>query len=241
MKADKSVVEKIAKMLRLANCKGAMQGEVENAMAKAKAMAIRHAIDISSVNIDEQGENGLTVGIEKDSTLRTRSVHEQIYHKSIYYVISEVFGVEIVRTGHRSSGGWRITAIHLIGDPTDIEIAKVIFPWLEKVFPRTLSKLVREGILTYNSADTNGCYWGLARGIIEANAKAEEEMAKELDEKDRNAYALVVVNKEEAIAKRVAVDFPKLKKSKARWQNFSTFAAALGHQEGRNINLKQVG
>ena len=236
MKADSAVIEKIRKMLALAGDKAASKGEIENAMAKAKEIAMRHAIDIASI-IPKNGNKATVHDIQKDSTLKTRSVREQPYHRYVYNVIMEVFEIDLVRSGHKDCyGDWVTTAIHLIGDPTDIEIVKVIFPWLESIFPRTLSRLVKKHELTARAADANGFFLGMAQGIVEANKREEEKLSEE----DKQTYALVVVGKQEAIQKAKEELFPKLNKPKSNRRAHNGFAIALGQEEGRKVNLNQV-
>ena len=145
MNIDSAIIEKIRKMLALADDSGAHPGEVENAMAKAKEIAMRHSIDIASIslNVDEKKKKA---DVTVNETLKTRSKYEQPYHNSIYCVLESVFGVKVIRRVYRDrSGGTIVTGLVLIGDPTDVGIAIAIFPWLQKVFPKTLSTLVKEG------------------------------------------------------------------------------------------------
>jgi hypothetical protein len=65
-----AVVDKIRKCLNLANGKNATQGEMENAMAKAKEIALRHNIELASINLSE-GRNasaGMEIGKEAAHT-----------------------------------------------------------------------------------------------------------------------------------------------------------------------------
>ena len=229
-------MDKLRKILSLANGMNATQGEIENAMAKAKELAMRHSIDLADVDLDE-GQGPAPIEIEVDKETTTRSEYQQPYHSPVLHILKKVFGVHAIRNITSCYGGTRVNHITLVGDPFDVAIAKVIFPWLEKLFPKSLSALVRRGQLTYCAADTNGYYNGLCHGIIKANAKEEAK----LNPADSETWALVVRNKETAIAARVEEEFPNLKKGDGRKREFNHGAAAMGFIHGKRINLSQVG
>ena len=234
---NNQVIEKIKKILKLANGAGASQGEIEAAMAKAKEVAMRYNIDLASVDVGSEDELKASMSVEKDSSLRTRSKYKQPYHDWLFAVLEGVFSVKIIQTVHNEYNGKRISALHIIGETVDVAICKEVYPWLEKVFPRTLSKAVSQGILTYSAADTNGCYSGLYSGIIEVNRQEEEKLEVE----DKNRYALVVKQKDELVQEKLQEEFPHLKYNKARARQYNPFAADYGRREGRKINLNQVG
>ena len=230
------VIEKLRKVLALANGRGATQGEIESALARAKEIAVRHNIDLASVNVDRGEEKGIRVEVEKDSSLKTRSKFEQPYHSQIYKVVQLLFDVRIIRGLDHTYNGPVVRCLHLFGDPFDVALVKEIFPWLEKVFPKILSTFVREGALTYSAADTNGCYKGVAAGILEANRREEEKIPSQ----DKNGWALVVRGKREAINKLVDKTFPDLQTPRHTSKSLNAKAFNLGHREGSKINLRQV-
>lgn len=233
---NEQVIDKIKKILKLAKGAGASQGEIEAALAKAKEVAMRHNIDLASIDTSEESIRA-GIFVERDSSLRTRSKYKQPYHDWVFAVLEAVFSVRVVQTVHSEYNGKRISALHIIGETVDVAICREIYPWLEKVFPRTLSKAVSQGLLSYSAADTNGCYSGLYTGIIEVNRQEEEKLQTE----DRHRYAIVVKEKMEMVDEKVGEEFPNLRKSKSRARNYNPFAADHGRQEGRKINLRQVG
>ena len=48
-----AIIEKIRKVLALANGKNAYEGEMITALAKAKEMAMRHGIDLATIDINK--------------------------------------------------------------------------------------------------------------------------------------------------------------------------------------------
>lgn len=235
--ANKEVMEKLRKILKLAAGKGATENEIAVAMAKAKSLAREHQIEISSVNLQDDLTRPGGITIEKDDTLRTRSIYRQPYHRRIFNVLEEVFDVQIVWHGYSSSGGYRITQIDVIGETTDVAIAIAIYPFLEKAFPAGLSRKVSARELTYCAAHTNGFYLGFARGIILANQREEENMPAEQTQQ----WGLIVVKKDALIDAKLAELYKDLKRRKSRHQEMSSEALRLGKREGEKINLRQVG
>lgn len=240
MKIDQEIIDKLTKILRLAKDKAAQPGEIEAAMARARAIAVQHNIELASIDLTNDDKAKAAIDITKE-TMRTRSKHEQPYHRWIYQVLREVFEVKVIRVWYMSASGGRVVEPTLIGSPFDIAIAKEIFPFLEKIFPATLSRAVSGGQLTYSMADTNGCYEGICHGIIDTNRREEEKVVKESTNTNQNQYALVLAKKEELIEQAMDKYFPNRKARPNRARTFNPGAYHYGQQEGRKINLRQVG
>jgi len=212
MKIASEVIEKLRKILILANNRAAYKGEVEAAMAKAREIAIAHNIELSSIDLDSEEQVKGSITIEKDETLRIRSKFKQPYHNWVFFVLREVFHVHVIERSHSLWGGKVVSAIILVGEAGDVAIAKAVFPFLEKVFPAILSRFVSEGTLTYCAADTNGCYRGIFAGIVETNRREEAKIAPV----QTNRYALVVRRKGELVQAAVEKHFPYLERRKGR-------------------------
>lgn len=238
MKPTKEVIEKIRKCLALANDRNASEGEIWNAVARAKEIAMRHGIDISQVGPSEE-KKPTEVVIDKDNHIN--AIYRQPYHKWVFKVLEDVFEIKVIWNHTSTSGGVIINYITFIGDATDVAIAKVMFKWLEKKFPAALSKKVSQGILTYKAAHTNGFYLGFCIGIIRANQRKEKEVKESLPAEQANQFALMVVKKEEAIDKVLKEKYPKLKTARNTRQQLSSEAAYYGEAEGLQVNLRQVG
>lgn len=239
-KVSDSLLDKLAKLLRLANDKAATQGEVANAMAAAKALARRHDIDIASVDFQQTGNGGGGGGVQttRDSTLGTRTKYWKPFHDPILIVLEKVFEVRVVRTGyrHRTNSQWVCTSISLVGTVQDVAIAKAIYPFLESMFPRVYREELNRGSFRDCRASMNGCYWGLANGIIDANKREEDNLQGE----DRSKWAMVVATKQDAVDRKFEELYPKLKESRKTNKQVDPFAYMLGEKRGSKINLNQV-
>lgn len=235
---NQDVVEKIKKCLALAEGRNATPAEMEVAMAKAMEIAVRHNIDLADIDTSMDTKSAMALEIETDETLKTSSKYEQPHHKFVWALLQDIFGVTVIRTKSSTYNGVIVHKITIIGEATDVAISKLVYVWLEAAFPRTMSKAVAAGKLRYCAADMNGCYMGLRNGIILANGLAKQN----LEEDDKNKYALVVRNKEELIQEKVAEAFPKLKSPKARKISYHHDAFEHGRAEGMKIKLRnQVG
>jgi hypothetical protein len=236
---NQEVIEKIRKILVLANNAGATEGEVQSAMAQAKKIAMRHQIDIATVDLEDKSTTTKAgIAVAKDNSVKIHCKYERPYHRYIFNTLMEVFGVMIIpRSVVRNRSNREIVFVNIVGETTDVEICKVLIPWLEKVFPDTYKKfLAHHGIEKPRAAFANGCYHGLMSGIIEANKVAEEELGGA----DAEVWAVAVVDKEKAVEDAVAEAFPNLITRKAKRTGYSHGAAAYGHSKGKEINLGQV-
>lgn len=233
MQTKTEIIEKLKKILALANDKGAPQGEVEAALAKAKEIAMRHAIDLAGIDLNGKDEGA--PGMETDrADIAFRSKKPQKYHRWILLVLNHVFGIETVTTWSGPLGQHYV----FIGEPTDVAISQLLFPWLEDVFYKTYTQAKKLGLAVPNAASKNAVYIGLARGIIEANERAEAALSPD----DKSKWALVVVNKEALVQKRMHEEFPNLRTAKAaRPLSINGQALQYGRDEGRKINLRQTG
>lgn len=236
MKPNSEIMERLRKILTLASDRGAQPGEIEAAMAKAKELAIRHNIELGSIDLTNNEKVKGAIEVETDSSTKTRSKYQQPYHGWIYSILAEIFDVKTIRTGYPSPGGYVMSHLTIIGEPVDVAIAVAVFPYLEKVFPATLSRAVSAGKLIYCAADTNGCYRGLYIGIKETNEREKEK----LNQKEAHIYSMVVRNKMDMIDQRMRELFPKLKKGRNSSYQISSYATRYGYREGKKINLRQI-
>jgi len=235
---NQEIIEKIRKILVLANNAGATEGEVQSAMAQAKKIAMRHQIDIATVDLEDMSKTtNAGVAVATDNSVKIHCKYERPYHRYIFRTLMDVFGVMIIpRSIVRNRSNREIVFVNIVGEVTDVEICKVLIPWLEKVFPDTFNRYCKATGMKKTAASGNGCFHGLMKGIIEANKSAEEE----LDRHDSEVWAVAVVDKEKAVEEAVAEAFPNLITRTARATQYSGQAAAFGYTKGKEINLGQV-
>lgn len=240
MSVDPQVIEKLRKVLNLANGRGATQGEMEAALARAREIAMKHNIDLASVSLEDPNAKS-RLNIETDSSaVKTKSAYVRKHHRWIWSIIKNVFDVHVVvRTRPRGSREmWE--NIWLVGEVNDLQVAREIVRWLDELLPEMFRKHVALGDLDNVAADAHGFYLGMFEGIVAANKRAEEQVRKETGI-DSNKWALVVRSKEDAIEQKKADMFGRLGSVKHRMRGIDHSARGLGYVQGKQINLNQVG
>lgn len=232
MKADNTILTKLQKILALAD-KGTTEAEMATALAKAQELAQQHNIDISEVRALAKAAGEQPKGIETE----TAYVHARAkksrrpQHRYILMVLTECFGVQCVYFGSTPH-------FALIGEKTDVAMARVIFAWLDRLFPSLLTQYInRIGAASYAGIDIS-YYTGLAQGLIRANSRANEDRRKAMASDLAQEYALVLVDKAKAIEQRMMDEFPRLKVHKLPYAD-NQRAAAAGFHEGESIKFGQ--
>jgi len=222
---NSAVIEKIRKCLALSHG-NASQGEMEAAMGKAKELAMKHGIELASIDMAAGRSAGSSIEIDR-ADVQIKTSAQKPYHTWIYRVLRQCFGVQVIISG---------TEAIFIGEATDVAICRELFPYLEKVFPSTYYHAEKNGMVSC-AANKNGVFRGLCDGIIEVNKREEAKLTP----KEASCWALIVVNKDALIEKRVEKEFPVLIYRKARAQQVSNSAYAFGRAKGQQIRLNQVG
>lgn len=223
---------RIQKLLNLASCPEATLAELNSAMRKAAELAIKHNLDlakISSLKISSKANFQIERRFLK---AKTRDV--QRYHFSIGYVFNAVFGVKTLFTKSNCGDCARVT---LIGTPGDIETCSHLFPWLETVFVKLCRSAIQRNRIRATSPAKRCFFDGLYFGIIEVNKQQKEQLKSQ----DRDAYALVVADKEAAIASFMQKEQPDVRTVKRRKAAQDSTAMFEGYKEGRKLHLSQMG
>lgn len=234
---NEGMIDKLRKVLNLAN-KGATQGEMEAALARAKEIAMRYNIDLADIDLADPNERKKAVQAEVQQG-QVKSRYWRKHHRWICSVVEKVFGVRIIRCTIPRGSREEIIALHMIGESNDIAVATIMLKWLDELFPEAFKEQVRLGYCRDTAEYIHGYYKGLYWGLMEANKRKEEEV---LATTDANKYALVVRSKELAIAEMLAKAFPDMKEGEApKVKKESQVAVQLGYQKGRTIKLNQVG
>lgn len=237
------LIEKLQKILALASPgRGATEGEMQAAMARAKEIALKHGIELASIPAptDSKVRTAVTVDTRKDLKTSTRYVHP--YHVWVLQTLEDAFGVRFIYWQTRVGSHPYWTQIYVIGEPADVTLAVGLFPWLESLFPSLYHQAWKQGRVAKNFAAQNGYYAGLCFGIREVNKREEAKLSAD----DRSKWALVVQDKSALVQAEYDKYFPKPaegeKEPKARKQRreYDYHAMAHGKEKGRTIRLNQL-
>lgn len=237
-KPTDELMEKLAKILRLANDKAAQPGEAEAAIAKAKELALRYNLDLASVSLEDTSNGSNSIEVNRDD-VGIRSKRFQIYHNYIFLVFEKCFGIKtiLLTVWHN---GWT-SKVAMVGESSDVLICKMLLPWLEEQFYRTYHTYAKRNGLDpanrSNSAEKRGIYYGLYCGILAVNKQEEQKLSNE----ERGTMTMVLRRKEDIIQQRITEEFPNLKKGRQCGTSMNQQAYVHGKQEGRKVKLNQIG
>jgi hypothetical protein len=243
-----TLVEKIRKLLALASELNDSREQAEEAMKKAKALAIQHSIDLASIEVFESKKNEEPI-VKNDETILGQRM--SVCQKFISWLLEEHFNVKIVYS-HKFSDDYRLLKkLVIIGRKSDIEIAIYIQSYLNQEFMR-LWHQYQQTNPNVQVKDRNSFFWGLYDGLrakLEEGKKEAEQngfdilsATKTADEikQVQNCLALTVTTHKEKLNQSVKEFFPKLRKSYSYTSfNHSESARTAGFNKGKQISLRR--
>lgn len=226
---NEAIIEKLKKILaRASEGRGASEAEMQTAMAMAQKLAVENNIDLASITLDE----ATGIEVERADVSSTRSDSRRPHHHNIWQVLMSCFEVRLILLG-----GSRFA---VIGEKTDIALATFCFHWLDKLYLQAYREFERQYVPSFHTEaeQRRGFYHGLTRGIIANNQKAKKEAVAAVAAESSDAYALVVVKKEEAVEALVKAEFPHLRAGRSSTGRIDRGAAAAGFRKGSTIKLQ---
>lgn len=229
-------IEKIRKLLTLGTAgRGGTQAEMETAMKKAMEIALEHGIDLASVGDGEVKAGAIDVNhlvIRFPGRKQYLPMHEQILN-----VIQACFGVRTITHVYRSGGHKLIVSMTIVGEQTDIEIAQFVWNYLEGMFKSCWKGYAAgRGISSSAWVVSQSYYMGLRVGVIEVNRQVVAALSKA----HADRYAVVLVNKEALVEKKMNELFPNLKNNKATKKKYDGAAYQSGVEKGKTIKLNSA-
>lgn len=239
-----SIVEKIRKLLALASELNDSKEQAEEALKKAKALAVQHEVDIAAIAVFEAKKS--EEPIEKDENI-SLGKRQSVCQKFISWLLQSHFKVKIVYSGGRYFGKTMV----LIGKRSDIEIATYVNNFLNAEFMR-LWHQYRKANPFSKTNDRNSFFWGLHEGLAakleESNKETKEEAFSNLSqthtseqvEQVKSCFALTVTTDKERLADAVKSFYGKLRHTTTRVSyGHSGEAREAGRSAGSKISLRQ--
>jgi len=232
------IIEKLKKILaRSTEGSGASEAEMQTAMAMAQKLAVENNIDLASISSTAQ--DGNEIEVERVELSSNRSDRQRPHHDSIHTVLQNCFDVRVIYFGMHTS------RFVLVGEKTDVALATFCFHWLDKAYLNLFRKWDEanpRGSYDSDAVRRRSYYQGLGWGIISNNKRAKEEAVKTATVSGEasvsaDSYALVLVNKKEAVEAKVEEEFPDLRKTKPRDLEIDYTARSAGHERGQKIKL----
>lgn len=115
---NERVLEKVKKLLALANDRGATEGESQTALLMAQKIMAENNLTIKDVEANDKPREVIFEQTAKTSRLPW-------WHKSLANILSNNFKCECVTTRHHGVGGY--SYVRFIGHPEDAEICKTVY------------------------------------------------------------------------------------------------------------------
>jgi hypothetical protein len=137
MKSESEILDKIRKLLRLADrSRGATENEAKVALTKAQELMTRHNIDSALLRMERGESGGGSFKVDKGNLDLPKTLNPA--DLMILSLLQAHFNVKTILM----SGG-RGTAVDIIGAPADIDFAIYAFNYLRQTFFRCWNEFKR--------------------------------------------------------------------------------------------------
>ena len=237
------VVEKIRKLLALGSSQN--QHESERALMKARELALRHEIDLATID-PFAGEKRVEEKYEQ--TQVPTGKRRSICQRYISWIIANHFKCKVLYGG----GRWHGTHLVFVGRTSDIKMAEYVQSYLTETFFRCWNeyKKATGATLSERNSFFHGFYNGLDAKLskealtVKAHVLSEIEIAKGQGaaESVNQSHALMVVTDKEKLDEAVHTFFPKLgtyRGGRGGGGSHSSSAMAAGRVAGGSCNINR--
>lgn len=221
------IIDRIKKMLALANDLAASEGERDNALRMAYATMAKYNIDMASV--EAKGKEEARIDFENQS-------FSWLWAKQINGVIGKLFFCKVYIDGNKVNASQ--CKFHFVGRESNAMTAAVMADWIVK-------SILKEGRKMYGQNTAPGTR-NFAVGALHALSRRVDQIIAEqskASEKAQPGTALVLASLYKTEEEANALMLPEnLRHRKASTKVNDYGAYASGHEFGNSINLnKQVG
>ena len=228
MTTNKDILEKIRKLLRLADTsRGATESEAQLALAKAQELMTRHNIDSALLRM-ERGESGHGFAVDKGKVDLPKTLNP-----ADLMILSLLQGHFNVKTILMPNG--RGTPVDIIGSPADIDFAIYTFNYLRQTFFRCWNEFKR----VHANPDKASYYRGLRDGLNTALKEAKQRAEESYGSGERQTYGLVLVDQQAAIKQYVDEHYGKLRKRSGARRKMHSGSYTAGESKGRTIQINR--
>ena len=228
MNTNKDILEKIRKLLRLADTsRGATESEAQLALAKAQELMTRHNIDSALLRM-ERGESGPGFTVDKGKVDLPKTLNPA--DLMILSLLQAHFNVKTILMPNG-----RGTPVDIIGAPADIDFAIYVFHYLRQTFFRCWNEFKR----VHADPDKSSYYRGLRDGLNTALKEAKQRAEESYGNDERQTYGLVLVDQQAAIKHYVDEHYGKLRTRCGSRRKMHSGSYAAGESKGRTIQINR--
>ena len=233
------LLAKIQALLNKADTgRGATEEEAKAFLAKAQELMRKHGI--------EEMELGQLIGdeaaeIEVTEEVLRLNIRRRIVDQYVWEILEKCFDVKCIFSKHRlKPGGPDKMAYILIGDPLDVAFAKMSIPLIHRTMVTGLGLYLKSHGKTWTSTAEHSFCKGVTVGFIKESEQGKEMAMKVLSKEKKEQFGLILVNKQEAIAKFVADKHKNLKSATRGRQedDWDLLAFEKGKKTGKDMDLK---
>ncbi|OAM91778.1 DUF2786 domain-containing protein [Termitidicoccus mucosus] len=214
------IQEKLKKLLRLKE-RGGTQAETEQALAAAQRLALRHNIDLNTIDTAEEinpaGEPFVEEAHEPvGSTGKPCQTRLPACHKFLSLILQKYFAVEVIDTTRRDDDG-RVCrkTMSLIGRKTNVQIAIYAYGFLYREF---MDRWHRHRVATQAPMSSrNSFFYGVFLGLssrLQENRDSfirQETLQESSGAKPEMSTALILQSETDKVRQAVRNAHPRIK------------------------------
>lgn len=228
------LIEKIKKLLSLANSDNANERDL--ALAKANALAHEHSIDMALIDLTTVGVVQEEEMVNDDETAIEGS-RKPVELKFLAWLLQKYFKVDIIwHTTWR--GGQRVITVSFVGRKSDVALAK----WLHSYLLAEMRRRWRDARLSegFTLSAKNSFLYGMYLGMCvkldaERSALEAEKFSPAPDLKAR--YTLAVVDETKKRKQAVSKFHGSIRVVRSTVRTSNGSAMSSGQAAGRNVSF----
>lgn len=214
------IIDRIKKMLALANDLAATEGERDNALRMAYATMAKHNIDMATV--DAKGREEERINFPNQS-------FSWVWAKQINHIIGDLFFCKCYY--HEKINGTQVV-YHFIGKESNAMTAAVMADYIVKSILKQARKMYKDNTCPETRSFAVGATHALHDRVAEIKASQAQT-----SEQATPGTALVLASLYDTEQSANALMMPGVKHMKARVAKVRFDAYGAGHEFGKNINL----
>lgn len=229
---NESIITKIRNLFKMADpANGATQNETEIAMRKAKELMTRHGIE--QMQIEDQ-QPAAEFAQETINTGRRRRDED----RWIPTVIHHVFEVKVLFTQTWDSAKSVYRHAYLfVGEPLDVEAAKIALPLIYEAMKTGLNRHLRVTGVKWNTHTANSFFRGVAKGFMEESTHGRQAEMRKFKKEEQDRFAIVIAAKKERIEKWVDENLQTTSRQTRSRAGMDAAAFQHGRQVGSSIDF----
>ncbi|BAV39381.1 hypothetical protein BPT24_263 [Tenacibaculum phage pT24] len=266
-KSKNSVLDKIEKLLSLANNEGASQGEIENAMKMAEKLMLKHDIEAVDIEIGSLEVNETKVQFEEEKGFYPKWRYELLKELALANMCEHFYSDKRTAVNVMTGMGWKYVvrktgeySVTIIGRKDRRKTVFKMYDLCSKMLPELAKQRWKEyrtqkvksakemGIDATVSFlvkhdlmfDRRVFFNSYLKGAFKGIVEKIESNLDELSPAEKDKYQLVVAKNDLVVRNYLTEKYPSVKSVNRRKGNISAEAYRMGESDAKNIGEKQL-